>query len=77
MKIQNMELTEDDVGRAVKYVPLHAHGDENHKDVEYGIITSFNKVYVFIRYGDQVNSKATSADDLIWSFIIGPKAGAR
>lgn len=68
MKIQNMELTENDIGRAVKYIPLHAHGDESHPDVEYGTITSFNKNYVFVRYKNRGIPQATSPDDLIWSF---------
>lgn len=52
------------VGARVRYVPNHAHGDLNHPDCELGIVTSWNEAAVFVRYGEQPNSKATSAEDL-------------
>ena len=35
-------------------------------DAEEGVITSYNDDCVFVRYGDDVNSKATSRRDLDW-----------
>ncbi len=35
------------------------------KDWEYGIITSFNDSYVFVRYGSQQTSKSTIQSELI------------
>jgi hypothetical protein len=36
------------------------------KDWDYGIITSFNQLYVFVRYGHDTTSKATKREDLFW-----------
>lgn len=41
----------DDVGRKVLYKAPHG-------DIEEGVITSFNSVYVFVRFGNDVTSKA-------------------
>lgn len=39
------------IGTQVVYVPLHAHGDKNHKDCEYGFITQdIGKELVFCRF---------------------------
>jgi hypothetical protein len=50
----------------VLYIPNHAFGDLNHKDIEQGFITSFNDHNVFVRYGDELRSKATYRGDLVW-----------
>jgi hypothetical protein len=34
---------------------------------EEGVITSFNKDFVFVRYGPDLHSKATRREDLVWS----------
>ena len=65
MKIQGKTLEESDVGRRVRYVPTHANGDLSHKDVEDGLITSWNEVNVFVDYG-HCSHPATSPEDLIW-----------
>lgn len=36
------------------YVPLHAHGDVNHPDVEHGAVSSFNGHSVFVKFDKQV-----------------------
>lgn len=38
----------------VAYIPGHAHGDVNHKDVEHGTVSSQNGVNVFVRFDKQV-----------------------
>ena len=65
IQIQGRELTQDDVGSKVTYVPLHAEGDAGHKDCEGGTISSWNDTYVFVNYGTGTN-QATSPSDLIW-----------
>jgi hypothetical protein len=52
-------------GDRVLYVPMHAHGDTKHPDCERGVVTSTNSVNVFVRYGNRVQSQATSPSDLI------------
>lgn len=36
------ELKKEDVGREVQY--------KDHNDVHYGVITSWNRTYIFVRY---------------------------
>jgi hypothetical protein len=55
-----IEPTEKDIGRAVLYGPRHG------QPLEEGVITSFNNVYVFVRYGSDKHSKATLRGDLRW-----------
>ena len=45
-------------GDRVAYIPYHANGNINHPDVEYGEVTSMNKEYVFVRFGNEEISKA-------------------
>jgi len=52
-------------GERVLYVPNHAHGDRNHPDCERGVVTSTNRVNVFVRYGNGIHSQATSPEDLV------------
>lgn len=49
-------VTKEDVGRKVIYDPGYK--------TEEGVITSFNDHYVFVRYGSDVQSKATNYSDL-------------
>ena len=75
MKIQGKTLEKSDVGRCVKYIPIHARGgtyspgqalaDKGHPDVENGRITSWNDVNVFVDYG-RGSHPATAPADLIW-----------
>jgi len=42
--------------RRVAYVPTHAFGDMKHPDVQYGVISSINQKFVFVKFDKQVNS---------------------
>jgi len=42
-------------GKRVLYIPNHAHGDRNHKDCEWGTISSINEKYVFVRFDSNVS----------------------
>lgn len=55
------ELTTADKGRAVIYTPKHG-------EQESGVITSWNDRFVFVRYGDELQSKATDPGDLQFDF---------
>lgn len=56
----------------VAYIPRHAKGDLNHKDVELGTVSSVGELYVFVRFDKEVanlgwdatRSKACDAADL-------------
>jgi hypothetical protein len=37
-------------GQRVKYVPLHAHGNQSHPDCEVGEVTLVNGAGVFVRF---------------------------
>lgn len=61
-------------GEQIAYVPLHASGDIEHPDVEFGFVTSQRGHTVFCRYwrkgylGDlrtRANSEGTPADMLV------------
>lgn len=55
MKIENVEI-----GRKVIY--------KSFGKTEFGVITSFNEKYVFVRYGNDINSKSTRPSDLEYGF---------
>jgi hypothetical protein len=57
-----IEPSKDDIGRSVIYQAAAQPPEE-------GIITSFNGSYVFVRYGADHHSKATSRCRLNWSQI--------
>jgi hypothetical protein len=54
--------TENDIGRAVVYTGNRYPGGK----LEEGVITSFHERAVFVRYGADKHSKATSHADLEW-----------
>lgn len=54
--------TNEDIGRKVIYRDFSGRGK-----IEEGVITSFNDYYVFVRYGANTTSAATSRGDLEWS----------
>lgn len=58
-----LEEASQNVGRKVIYTPFKGCDP---KDKEYGVITSVNSLYVFVRYGSDINSKATGAEDLVF-----------
>lgn len=39
----------------VAYIPMHASGDVNHKDVERGIVSSTNDKYAFVKFEPQLS----------------------
>ena len=55
--------TTDDIGRKVIYTSKTLSGKIT---IEEGVITSFNKDYVFVRYGSGTGSAATRREDLTW-----------
>jgi len=57
-----IEPTESDIGRGVTYTGNRYPGGKP----EVGHITSFNESAVFVLYGDEKHSKATSRQDLEW-----------
>ena len=59
MKLE--ELKKSDVGRKVVYTPF-VDCDPSLK--EEGVITSWNDTFIFVRYGDEVHSKATTPSDI-------------
>lgn len=58
-----IEPIEKDIGRKVYYTGNTYPGGE----IEEGVITSFNRVSVFVRYGAKLHSEATSPEDLEWT----------
>jgi len=67
-----IEPTADDIGRKVVYTSNRYPGGE----LEEGVITSFNRRFVFVRYGSQVGSKATDRHDLEWLGMPRPPEDA-
>ena len=51
--------TEKDIGRNVYY-------KKRTPEYEFGVITSFNSSYVFVRYDGGNHSQATRREDLEW-----------
>ena len=56
-----MDIKDAEVGRKVIYTPYRGC---DAKLKEEGVITSFNKKYIFVRYGSQTASLATEPSDL-------------
>lgn len=48
----------------VYYIPNHAKGNVTHKDVEIGVVTSVNKLYVFVQFSYGTTSKACLSENL-------------
>ena len=61
-----LKLNEKHIGRYVTYTPFD---DCDKSLIEQGVITSWNQRIIFVRYGNDTNSKATSPSDL--NFSIG------
>jgi len=58
MELKN--LTKKDIGRTV----IFNHHSPVSLPIEAGVITSIGNMYVFVRYGSDLHSKATSPDNL-------------
>lgn len=54
--------TKKDIGRRVLYVPTVDGRPES------GVLSSFNDLYAFVRYGGERHTKATNFKDLVWEF---------
>jgi len=65
MKIQDIEVTEKAIGRMVIYTGNRGWGGREAD--EYGFITSYNDVTVFVCYNTSGQGKGTSPDDLEWN----------
>ena len=59
-------LTEDDLGRTVLYTPSAVSFPHHMIFQERGVVTSWNETYIFVRYGANQHSNATSPRDLEW-----------
>lgn len=66
MKIQGLELKDDDVYSPVTYVPIHANGNAGHKDCEPGVIIRWDDENVFVLYSKARTIQRTSPTDLVW-----------
>ena len=56
-----LEDARKNIGRYVTYTPYDGCPKEQ---LELGVINSVNDKYVFVRYGNDINSKATRPEDL-------------
>ena len=56
-----LEEARKNIGRYVTYTPYEGCSKDQ---LELGVITSVNDHYVFVRYGNDINSKATRPEDL-------------
>ena len=56
-----LEQARNNIGCYVTYIPFKGCDKSQY---EIGIITSVNEKYVFVRYGNNLHSKATRAEDL-------------
>ena len=59
MQVKIEDLKEEDTGRAVTW--QERKGIERR---EFGVITSWNERFVFVRYGSDLHSKATNPEEL-------------
>jgi len=70
---QNKTVLE--IGDRVIYMPPHAKKNPTHKDCEYGIIKSWNNMFIFVTYIrngiPQMTAQATRPEDL-WLDGKGP-----
>jgi hypothetical protein len=60
-KKMTLEEANKNIDRKVIYTPFP---ECDLKDKETGVITSTNESFVFVRYGSDINSKATRPSDL-------------
>lgn len=60
-----MNLDDVQVGRRVRFIPHHAHGDRTHPDCEFGTVTSKNSRYAFVKFNPlNANGQACDPDQL-------------
>lgn len=56
-----LEECKNNIGRMVQYIPFEGCDISLYEN---GVITSVNNKYCFVRYGSDINSKATNPKDL-------------
>lgn len=56
-----LQECKESIGRKVTYVPFVGCDPSLHEE---GVITSVNNKFAFVRYGSDINSKATRLEDL-------------
>lgn len=56
-----MNIEDAEIGRKVVYTPFKGC---NPKLLEEGVITNKNERFVFVRYGSDIHSKGTDAEDI-------------
>jgi hypothetical protein len=56
-----IDPTSSDIGRSVVYTPK-GQPDE----AETGVVTNFNRHFVFVRFGQEMLPKAAAREDLQW-----------
>ena len=56
-----MDLKDVVIGRKVVYTPFEGC---DKRQLEYGVITGINSDFVFLKYGDDIRSKATYPQDI-------------
>ena len=52
-------------GYKVAYIPNHAKGDLQHKDVEFGEVSSTNALLVFVKFNNGTTAKACDPRNLV------------
>ena len=62
-----IEEAREGIGRTVIYTP---HDECDDADKEIGVITSCNYHTIYVRYGDNVNSKGTNPEDLVFNIPV-------
>lgn len=62
--IEISKITKADIGRGVVY--YSSGGDKT----EEGVVSSWNDTFIFVRYGDERQAKATNPKDLEWEFLL-------
>lgn len=65
-KIDNIELTNNNIFDPVTYIPEYAKGDTSHKDCERGVIISFNPLGVKVLYCRSRTIQLTNPKHLVF-----------
>jgi len=63
--IEGKELTNEDIGSPLTYIPTHADGNIQHSDVERGNLSSFNERGIWVRF-KSANGEKCDPEDLRW-----------
>lgn len=63
--IEGREVTQEDIGSPVTYIPRHCGGDASHPDAEQGTISSFTEHALFVRFRSATGAN-TPPDLLVW-----------